>query len=57
MMNLARCNLSGSPTSHWEHFMYPRMRGIRDENRRATSVSVAGIDSCLLQIAHRINTK
>lgn len=56
MMNLARCNLSGSPTSHWEHFMYPRTHGITDENRRATSVSVARIGSLLLQRDHRINT-
>lgn len=55
MMNLAQCNLSGSPTSHWEHFMYPRIHGITDENRRATGASVAGIGSLLLQGDHRIN--
>lgn len=56
MMNPARCNLSGSLTSHWERFMYPRTHGITDENRRATGVSVAGIDSLLLQRDHRLNT-
>lgn len=56
MMNLAQCNLSGSPTSHWEHFMYPRTHGITDENRRVTGVPVAGIDSLLLQRDHRTNT-
>lgn len=49
MMNLARCNLSGSPTSHGEHFIYPRTHGITDENRSATGVPMAGIDSLLLQ--------
>lgn len=56
MMNLAQCNLSGSPTSRLEHFMYPRTRGITDENRRATGVLVAETDSFLVQRDHRINT-
>lgn len=49
MMNLAGCNLSGSPTSHWEHCIYPRSHGITDEIRRVTGVSVAGADNLLLQ--------
>lgn len=59
MMDLAQCNLSGSPASHWEHFMYPRSHGITDEKRRVTGVSRAGTEkgcSLLLQRDHRINT-